>query len=278
MTWEKYLGERFGTSFLATYRAAIGETVANLPLANRLYDDEVLLVGVGEAHKLLQMPVETLLREYGRYFIINGLTGHLCAYILTNVHSARDLILAMRDAHARLRRTLDGLVPPLFEYEQPSMTNEVILLYDSPRQLCTVLLGAIEGAAQRYDERVQVQEMSCMKHGAPVCRMIARFSASASDPARYHRAAHEGRKQEQMTLMKQIWTLLPEAGTINGFTLTQIQERLKRYYAINASLLRPAVLVEALYQLQFAGYAMSTSAEPGDTILQRRYWRVHRHM
>src|SRR5579883_720223 len=278
MTWEKYLGERFGGPFLATYREALGETAANLPLANRLYDDDVLLAGVGEAQRLSQVPVETLLREYGRYFIINGLTGHLCAYILTNVHSGRDLLLTMRDAHARLRRTLDGLVPPLFEYERPSPPNEVRLVYDSPRQLCPVLLGAIEGAAERYGETVEIQETSCMKHGAAACRIVARFSAPASDPARYHNSAHEHRKEEQTALMKQIWTLLPEAGTIEGFTLRDIQERLKRFHAVDSSLLRPAVLVEALYQLQFAGYAMSTAAKPGDTMMQRRYWRVHRHM
>lgn len=81
-----------------------------------------------------------------------------------------------------------------------------------------------------------------------------------------------------MTLMKQIWTLLSEVGTINDFTLSEILERLKLFHTVNASLLRPAVLVEALYQLQFAGYAMSTASEPGDTMLQRRYWRIHRHM
>ena len=274
MTWEKYLSTRFGTTFLAAYRTEIGETAANLPLANRLYDDAVLLVGVGAAHKLSQVPVDTLLREYGCYFIINGLTGHLCSYILSNVHSGRDLLLAMRDAHARLRRTLDGMMPPLFEYRRPSAPNEVVLLYDSPRQLCAVLLGAIEGAAQRYNETVEIEERSCMKQGAAVCEMVARFS----DPMRYASPARENYKTEQMALMKQIWTLLPEAGTINGFTMMEIRERLQRYYAVHTSLLRPAVLVEALYQLQFAGYAMSTAAVPNDDLIRRRYWRVHRHM
>ncbi len=185
MTWEKYLAERFGSPFLQTYRETIGEGIADIPLANRLYDDAVLLAGVGAAHQLSQLPVNTLLHEYGRYFIINGLTSHLCMYILSEVHNGRDLLLSMRDSHARLRRTLDGLVPPLFEYEDVSHPNEVTLLYDSPRQLCPVLLGAIEGAAERYGQSVQVQEQSCMKNGAPVCRLRARFSAPRADFKQY---------------------------------------------------------------------------------------------
>jgi len=81
MTWEKYLAERFGRPFLSTYGDAIGETQANLPLANRLYDDATLVAGVSAASELTRLSVDTLLREYGRYFILNGLTGHLCAYL-----------------------------------------------------------------------------------------------------------------------------------------------------------------------------------------------------
>ena len=91
VTWEKYLTERFGHGFLSTYRGAIGEAIANAPLASKLYDDATLLAGVGAASQLSGLSAERLLREYGHYFIINGLTGHLCTYVLSQVHSGRDL-------------------------------------------------------------------------------------------------------------------------------------------------------------------------------------------
>lgn len=277
MTWEKYLAERFGTGFLHSYRDSIGESTATLPLANRLYEDTTLLAGVGAASDLSHLPAETLLREYGRYFIINWLTSHLCMYILTSVASGRDLLLAMRDAHARLRRTNDNLQPPLFEYQAVS-ANGVVLVYDSPRQLCPVLLGAIEGAAERYGETVRIREFSCMKQGATVCQIEAIFSPPVTDPTRYTRLKRSIEPGEQISLLRQIWTILPEAGTINGFTLRGLQERLKLYKQLNEQQLRPAVLVEALQQLQFAGYVMSTAATADDDLISRRYWRVHRHM
>ena len=277
MTWEKYLAERFGPSFLQSYRKSIGEPISALPLANRLYDDAALLAGVGAAHDLSRFPVETLLREYGRYFILNGLTGHLCSYILSNVSSGRDLLLTMRDAHARLRRTLDGMQPPLFEYLSAA-PHEVTLLYDSPRQLCTVLFGAIEGAALRYGETVQIEELSCMKKGAASCKIKASFFPPRTDPTRYTSPPNPVRREERLTLLKQVWAVLPEAGTVDGFTLGSLQERLKRYSQVPTSQLRPALLLEALQQLQFAGYAISTATVANDDFMHRRYWRIHQHL
>lgn len=277
MTWEKYLAERFGFPFLHTYRERIGEATSAIPLANRLYDDAALLVGVGAACQLSTLPAETLLREYGRYFILNGLTGHLCSYILSNVFNGRDLLLTMRDAHARLRRTLEGMQPPLFEYISVT-PHEVTLLYDSPRQLCAVLFGAIEGAAQRYGETAQIEEQSCMKQGAVACQIKATFSPPASDLARYAAPDNPERRAERLILLKQVWAVLPEAGTVDGFTLGKLQEHLKLYKQVKASQLRPALLLEALQQLQFAGYAMSTAATENDDFIHRRYWRIHRHM
>lgn len=112
VTWEKYLTERFGQEMLAAYRHEIGETPANSPLASRLYNDEAMLAGEEAASILTKLPVDALLREYGRYFIINGLTSHLCTYVLSGVRSASELLRMMRNVHARLRQTQEGANQP----------------------------------------------------------------------------------------------------------------------------------------------------------------------
>src|SRR5690242_9635289 len=129
VTWEHYLADRFGSQLLHSYRASIGETPASAPLATHVYDDATLLAGVGAACQLTRQRADVLLRDYGRYFIVNGLTSHRCAYLLEQVQTARDLLLVMREAHLQMRRTPDGLTPPLFAYEQPA-PDELVLLYD----------------------------------------------------------------------------------------------------------------------------------------------------
>ncbi len=274
VTWEKYLSERFGSTLLEQYRNAIGETTSTLPLAGRRYGDDTLLAGVETASKLTRTPADMLLCEYGRYFTNNGLTSHLCAYLLSQIHSGQELLLAMRKAHARLRISFEGTTPPLFDYEKSSSPNEVILIYSSERHLCSVLLGAIQGAAERYGEKVHVVEQECMKHGAPSCRFVARFYPPPSDPYRYAKTPEQlARQQAQKQLIELVLTSLPEYGTTNGLTLNDIQQRLQLRNATSHQQ-RPAVMLEAIQRLQFAGLIMSTAQRAGDDLTSRRYWRL----
>jgi hypothetical protein len=272
VTWEKYLAERFGPAFLNDYRKTIGETPANAPLTSKTYNDDVLLKGVGAASKLSQFPVETLLREYGRYFIINGLTSHLCAYLLRQVHSGRDLLLKMKSAHAQMRMTPDSLTPPLFNYEifSPDQ-NYFALIYDSPRQLCPVLLGAIEGAAERYHEQVQVMERTCMKFGAAVCRFEVHFMPTKQQD-NIVPSEQEARLDAQQKLIEFVLMILPDR---EGVTLNELLAMLQMYKAqIDRQLLRPSLLLDALRRLQHAGLVSSTANQPGDDFVHRRYWRT----
>jgi hypothetical protein len=275
MTWEKYLAERFGSAFLTTYREAIGQTLANLPLAHRLYDDAMLLAGVSAASQLTQLSTDTLLREYGRYFLLNGVTSHLCTYLLSQVHSGRDLLLTMREAHARLRCTFEGTAAPLFTYEASSRSNTVILTYESPRHLCSVLRGAIEGAAERYGEQVHIIEHSCMKQGASKCRFEARFVTRSSACQESLKTPEQlARQRVQKELADLVLAVLPDARVGDGLTLAGLQGRLQQRQHVHPHHLRPALLLEALYQLQFAGLVMSNAHSPGDDFARRRYWRV----
>lgn len=272
MTWEKYLAERFGERFLQTYRNTMGEAAALSLVASRYYDDDLLVQGVSTVSKLAHIPTDALLREYGRYYIINGLTGKLCAYLLTGVHSGRELLLAMRDSHAHLRTAFEGATPPVFEYVASQNPNEVILLYRSERRLCSVLQGAIEGAALRYNEQVRVVERTCMNKGAAVCRFEARFSAHPQPrPPATEQAQHQ---HWQRQLADLILTSLPFQGKAEGWTLTDIRALLASKGA-NGYYQRPAVMLEAVQHLQFAGLVMTNANEQTDTMMTRRYWRIH---
>ena len=269
VTWEKYLSERFKGSVLGQYRDAIGETPATSPLASRVYDDALLLAGVSAASRITGMPADRLLQEFGRYFIINGLTRHLCAYLLTQVHSGRELLLAMHDAHEQMGRLPDGLTPPLFQYAAlPDTTNGLILIYGSPRKLCSVLMGAIEGAAERYDETVYIVERSCMKRGGSVCRFELRFSGRSHESAETPEQIEHHLEQQQFAQF--ILSLLPASG---GATLADLQTTLKQR-GMSKEWTRPARLLEALRHLHYAGLVANTANQPGDDLTHRRYWRA----
>jgi heme-NO-binding protein len=269
VTWEKYLSERFTSSILKEYRDALAGTPATVTLASRVYDDDLLLTGIATVSHITRVPLETLLREFGRYFITNGLTRHLCAYILSQVHSGRDLLLAMHDAHQQMSRLPEGLTPPLFQYStQSQKLDELTLIYDSPRKLCSVLMGAIEGAAERYGEQVHVVEQTCMKRGDFVCRFDIRFFASST--ARLVAPEQMQSQQAKQHFAQFILSLLPDHG---GVTLAELQKTLA-LRNMKKEWIRPAILLEALRHLHHAGLVANTANQSGDDFMHRRYWRV----
>ncbi|MDQ2907487.1 MAG: heme NO-binding domain-containing protein [Ktedonobacteraceae bacterium] len=270
VTWEKYLSERFGGTALQEYRTAIGETFATTPLANRVYDDAALLAGVAAANRITGAPVDTLLREYGRYFITNGLTRYRCAYLLSQVHSGRDLLLAMRDAHKQMSRIPDGLTPPVFQYRAlPHNTNGLLLIYDSPRKLCVLLLGAIEGAAEYYHEKVAIVEHLCMKRGDRACTLEVIFSAPLAEQLAEIPEVRE-RHLAQRQFADLILSVLPFE---KGLTLADLQGVLQMR-GLNAQQHRPALILQALEHLHHAGLVANTANQPGDVFTHRQYWRV----
>jgi Haem-NO-binding len=272
VTWEKYLSEHFGPSLLSRYRAALGKAAATAPLVSHVYDDATLLAGVGTASRLTRLPADTLLRQFGCYFMLNGLTSHLCAYLLNQVRSGRELLLVMRAAHEQMSRTPDALTPPLFAYEAlPTDPQGLTLIYDSPRKLCPVLVGAIEGAAARYREQVNVAERICMKKGAAACRFEIHFSLPSSGRLMGEEtAAQVARRQAQQRLDDLVWLALPDH---DGVTLMELYKILQQWYA-SPKPLRPSMLLEALWHLQYVGLVSSTANQQGDTMSQRRYWRA----
>jgi hypothetical protein len=269
VTWEKYLSERFSGSILRQYQDTIGRTPSTAPLASHVYDDDLLLSAVTAMHHISKFPVDTLLHEYGHYFITNGLTRHLCAYILTQVHSARDLLLAMHDAHEQMSRLPDGLTPPLFKYAAyPGKPDELTLIYDSPRKLCPLLVGAIEGAAERYGEQTSILEQTCMRRGDPVCTIKIRFSRSAAKPLETQEQVE--RQKEKLHFAQVVLSYLPYDG---GFTLAELQKTLA-LRGIKQKWIRPALLLEALHHLHHAGLVATTANHAGDDFAHRRYWRI----
>jgi hypothetical protein len=175
----------------------------------------------------------------------------------------------MHDAHQQMSRLPDGLTPPLFQYRTGSQNpDELTLIYDSPRKLCPVLMGAIEGAAERYGEQVHVIEQTCMKRGDLVCRFEARFSASSR--AYVEASAQMESQQAKQHFAQFILSLLPDNG---GVTLAELQKTLA-LRNMKKEWIRPAILLEALRHLHHAGLVANTANQPGDNFMHRRYWRV----
>jgi hypothetical protein len=96
---------------------------------------------------------------------------------------ARTFLLTVEGRiHELVRATLPDADPPRLHVD-PLGEDGVTIVYDSPRRLCILLQGLVEGTARHYGEASEIEELECMRQGAPVCRFAVRLRPARPAPA-----------------------------------------------------------------------------------------------
>ena len=102
-----------------------------------------------------------LATRYGMFF-----EGH---------RSARDFVRSVNEIiHPEVRKLYAGAGCPQFVFaDDPD--GRLLIGYNSPRQLCYLAHGFVEGAADQFGETVDVEHVACMLEGSRSCRMAVRW-------------------------------------------------------------------------------------------------------
>ena len=278
VSWDSFLRATFGDTFLHEYRAEMYLKGHFISLMNQTYPDEHLLQALTFVSLQKSTSVDALLHAFGRYYIMNELTGFVCAALLEKVKNAKELLLVMADAHLQLKqascemRTSHLISPPIFQYEHVhGHPDQLIVVYQGPRQLCPLLQGAIEGAGMRYREKINIvhNPNECMRHGAHACRLSIQF-----DPLKNTLTHEESTPSERVRSQEDIRSLILQSlpGDVQkALTVDQLSEAIRRHAPIGQKMpaLRMCQLDVALRQLMAIGLVASTN-----TFSHCRYWRV----
>ena len=89
-----------------------------------------------------------------------------------------DLVVNAEEViHSVVRRRNPLAKPPVLRCARYS-TDEVRLVYASPRKLCQFSKGIIRGIARHYREEVSITDESCMNDGDPFCAIQIKLVAS----------------------------------------------------------------------------------------------------
>ena len=70
--------------------------------------------------------------------------------------------------HEVVRVAIPNALPPELEVSEMG-ENAISIVYTSPRRLCAMLRGLVEGTARHYGETVHIEERSCMHRGDEAC-------------------------------------------------------------------------------------------------------------
>lgn len=138
------------------------------------YPDAEILALVETAANVTGKSCNEVLQWFGRAAIplLAGRYGEL----FEGHPSARSFILSVNDIiHPEVRKLYAGAHCPHFQFRDAE-AGALLVGYQSPRQLCHLAHGFIEGAADWFGEIAAVEHIGCMADGAAMCQLSVRWS------------------------------------------------------------------------------------------------------
>ena len=146
-------------------------------LISEAYDDERLFDLIGRAAEEADVAPDAMVREFG-VFAAEVTFARLYPAFFALAGSPRAFMLTVEERiHELVRATIPNARPPALRV-LPLGDDGVQIEYSSPRRLCVLLRGLVDGTARHYGERADAVERACMRDGAPACLFDVRFSAA----------------------------------------------------------------------------------------------------
>ena len=138
------------------------------------YPDEQFLGLLERARVRTALSRDELLFEFGAFTAATTF-ARLYSLLFKLSPTARDFLLTVETPiHDVVRVSLPDARPPQLAVTDLG-DNGLEIVYTSPRRICAMLRGLVEGTGRVYDEAVEVDELECMHHGAAACRFAIRF-------------------------------------------------------------------------------------------------------
>jgi Haem-NO-binding len=138
------------------------------------YPDSQLGTLVQAASLALDVPPREMLRWFGEAAM--PILARRYPAFFSMHHATRPFVLSVNHIiHPEVLKLYPGADLPVFDFaDGPEGT--LVMGYRSPRKLCALAQGFVEGAAAHYHECVTVEHLACMHDGDPECRLRIAFS------------------------------------------------------------------------------------------------------
>lgn len=146
------------------------------------YSDEEMGKLVAAASTALGMEPDSVLRWFGRE-AMPLLAQYYPAFFAPH-RTTRAFVMSVNSIiHPEVRKLYAGAACPHFHFED-APDGALLMGYNSPRQLCALAHGFIEGAADHFGETVNVEHRACMTRGDARCKIaIHTLAAKITDNA-----------------------------------------------------------------------------------------------
>jgi hypothetical protein len=146
-----------------------------LYMALLAYEDAELVTLVQTASTMTGTPAPVLLKDFGA-FIVPDLMKMYRSFMRPEWRTLDVFEHVESTIHTKVRTMTKGAMPPFLESRRTA-PDQVTIWYGSPRRLCPVAEGLIEGIAAHYGERIALEHATCMHRGDARCELRVKLAA-----------------------------------------------------------------------------------------------------
>ena len=134
-------------------------------LSNEMYDDSVTFNLAVAASDILNLPLEDVLKTFGKYWIIKVGNEKYGPLMRSGGDNFIDFILNLPNFHSRVMLIYSDIKPPEFVIERPA-DNKLVLHYYSTREgLTDFMFGLIQGLAELYNATIDISTVGDRRKG-----------------------------------------------------------------------------------------------------------------
>jgi Haem-NO-binding len=138
------------------------------------YPDEQFLALLERTCERTGLSSDEILFGFG-VFTAATTFARLYSFLFKMSPTARAFLLTVETPiHDVIRVALPDARPPQLAVTDLG-EDGLEIVYTSPRRICAMLRGLVEGTGRVYDERLEVEEPECMHRGDPACHVVVRF-------------------------------------------------------------------------------------------------------
>ena len=173
----KLVEEQFGFETWERLLMEVRPESEGVYTAAATYSDEELFALATHLAAMLDIPLNTLVFQFGEYLF--GQFVELYPMLIEKATDAKSLLQGVHCIiHMEVRKLHPDAGLPTLSYEDPA-SDQLVIHYQSERKLCHLAEGLIQGVANHYNTRIDVQHPKCMHRGDPSCRLELQFVPAA---------------------------------------------------------------------------------------------------
>ncbi len=128
-------------------------------ISNESYDDDVTYRLVAAASEVLKIPAETVLRAFGRYWVLETAQRGYGALMQTSGRNLADFLVNLDHMHTRVKLIFPKLIPPRIECREVTATSMQLRYFSHRPGLAPFVVGLVEGLGEMFRTPTRVQQV-----------------------------------------------------------------------------------------------------------------------